>query len=63
MEFLTFIIILILILCCCTLFFGGDGLFTIKNTDNSVNSLIILSNNDKSIDNNSINNKSIDDYI
>jgi hypothetical protein len=45
------------------MFLGGDDLLVIKNTDNSINPIIVLSNNDKSIDNNSINNKSIDDYI
>ena len=50
MEILTFIIILILILCCCTLFFGADGFFITKNINNSVNSIIVLSKNDNSID-------------
>jgi hypothetical protein len=52
-----YIIILILVLCSCILFFYKDGFFVLRNTDNSINSLIILSNNECPKDN------SIDDYI
>lgn len=50
MEFFTFIILLILILSFCILFFAGDGFFVSKNINNSINSIILLSNNDHSID-------------